>query len=392
MNAQQFDAARTLARTQNPTPAQDAFLEGRILKVQGRWDEAIASFRLSLALDPSDLAARRELAHTLLLSGQYDVAEFHFDVLLDADPNPNMHEDYRRFLNVIAQNKPLGVTGSFAILPSTNINRGTTNTVFDTTSGTFVIDPSSQADSGVGFQLGVSGYARFAQSQQSRWTLTASLFGTGYEDIIHNTATATLGLSYDRAFQNGRWSLAPYTRLTWREGDADQHVTGLRFATSYRVEPRTSLSFAATHEYRDFPNQSYRNGHFDQIVVGLAHQFDPSVVVRGTLSVEQDRPYAAHLQYDGFALGVSLSRTWDGGLATTFSLNAGERSYVGVYPLTTTPRSDDFTKFSVDLFNPRLNVGNFTPRLFCSHTVNTSNVAFYDYDTTECQAVLSTEF
>lgn len=392
INAGQFEDARTLSGTLNPSPADGAFLEGRILKVQGQLDEAIIMFRRCLALDPSNLAARRELAHTLLLNGEYDIAQFHFEALLDIDPDQAMHEGYRGFLRTIRQNKPFGASGSFALLPSSNINRGTTNTVFDTTSGTFVIDPDSKADSGIGIQLGLSGYARFSSTDQSNWLVSASLVGTGYDAEIHNTATAAASLTYGRGFENERWSIGPYTSFTWREDDADRTIYGLQAGLDLRLTPQTSFSFRANHEYRSYPNQSYNDGTFDKLSFSLAYQLDPTFVLRGTINAEQSRPDALHQQYDGYSIGASLSKVWNGGTATTLSLDAGQRAFVGNYPLTTAPRDDDFASVSFTVQNPRIDLNGFTPQLTCSYIANRSNVAFYDYDTRECRATLSTRF
>ena len=393
INTNQFDEARALFQTQNPTAAEQAFFEGRVLKVQGRLDEAIAAFRQSITLDPSNMAARRELAHTLLLDGQYDTSEYFFETLLDIDPNLAMHDGYRRFLSIIRQNKPFGVNGHFALIPSSNINRGTTNTVFNTDSATFVIDAEAQEDAGVGVQIGVSGFARMSPDDQSRWTLLGSIIGTGYEAEIHNNVVSSVSLSYGRGYENGRWSLGPYLSHTWREDDADQNIIGLQFGINHRLGEQTSLAVIANQEYQQFPNQSYKDGPNTRLAFTLGYQFDPSLAVRGTVKLEVSRPEALHLQFDGYSFGASLSKAWEGGLSATLSLDAGRRDYVGIYPLTSSPRGDDYASVAFSVQNSQFRLmERFTPRLTCSHTVNRSNVAFFDYNTTECQAALTTEF
>jgi hypothetical protein len=62
------------------------------------------------------------------------------------------------------------------------------------------------------------------------------------------------------------------------------------------------------------------------------------------------------------------------------------------YPLTSSPRDDDFYKISIGVQHSRIDIQGFTPRLSCSRTVNQSNVAFYDYNATECQATISRNF
>ena len=79
-----------------------------------------------------------------------------------------MRDGYRRFLAMIRRRKPFGVSGYFSMLPSTNVNRGTAETVFQTSIGEFAIDESSQAMSGLGLVVGFSGYGRHALSGDTR--------------------------------------------------------------------------------------------------------------------------------------------------------------------------------------------------------------------------------
>ncbi|SMX32273.1 surface lipoprotein assembly modifier [Actibacterium lipolyticum] len=392
INAGQFEAARTLFETQNPSEAEYAFFEGRTLKVQGRLAEAIKAFRTALQIDPEYIQARRELAHTLLLDQQFDVAEYHFNALLDIDPNPQLREGYRDFLNVIDRNKPVGLSGYFSLIPSSNINRGTTNAIFDTTSGVYVIDPSSKANSGVGAQVGIAGYFRKQTGPKSRVSVNWNLSGTQYEETIYNYATGSLSLAYERSSTNTKWSISPYLRSTWREDDADSDVTGLSFSIARRLSDKNQLGFSVSHEYRHYPNQSYNNGNFEAAAISLIHQVDPSLSLNVGLGLEQGRPSSPHLQYHGNRIFAGVSKAWEGGLNTVVGIEAGARGFVGDFPLTTAPRKDTFHGISATIYNTRIEVKGFTPRLSCSFIANHSNVAFYDYSTTECQATVSKKF
>ena len=121
----QIEAARIALEAEDPSQADRVFFEARILKAQGRLPEAINAFRQVLQIDPNYINARRELAHTLLLNRDYGPSRFHFLQLLKIDPNDQMRNGYREFINVIDQRKPVGFSGYFSILPSTNVNRGT---------------------------------------------------------------------------------------------------------------------------------------------------------------------------------------------------------------------------------------------------------------------------
>lgn len=388
----QIEAARVALEIENPSQADRVFFEARILKAQRRFPEAIRTFRQVLQIDPNYINARRELAHTLLLNRDYSPARFHFEELLKLDQNDQMRDGYRGFLNVIDQNKPIGFGGYFSILPSTNVNRGTTNTVFDTNLGQFVIDPNSQAESGVGVQLGVSGYFRHLTSPMSRISLNWGISGTKYEEERYNNAVGNLALLYEQITQSGSWFVSPYLRKTWREDDADNNARGLRVGLTHRLNDQNHLGFSISHEYRDYAVQDYQDGTFTSTSISLNHQINPSLSISGGFGFERSAPEANHLKYHGRKLFAGVSKAWEGGLQTSFGLEYGIRDYVGDYPLTYSPRDDDFYKISIGVQHSRIDIQGFTPRLSCSHTINQSNVVFYDYNATECQATISRNF
>ena len=392
INAGRFEAAQDLLDTQSPSKADRLFFSGRVLKVQGHLPEAIDTFRQVLVLDPQYIKARRELGHTMLLAGQYDVAEFQFDELLRIDPNTEEHPAYEHFLNIIGQNKPLGFNAFVALVPSTNINRGTTNATFDTANGVYVINATSKASSGVGKQMGFSGFARRNLSPTSRATLAYSVEGTRYNDSIYNYVTGTVSLSYEKRLESGHWSISPYLRVMQRKDQADYTALGLRFDTLRRVSSKNHIKLSLGHEARRYPDQTYNDGGYTTAVISAGRQITPAFSTTGGLALERGNPQAAHLQYLGYRIFAGVSKSWAGGLNTGVGLSLGARKFSGDFPLTTTPRSDRFAGINFTVSNARFRIKGFSPRLACSYTVNTSNVAFYDYDTTECQATISKNF
>lgn len=388
----QFEAARTALETENTSQADILFFEALVLKAQGRHVEAIQGFRRVLQVTPNHINARRELAHTLLLNRDYGPSKYHFEALLQVDPNEQMRDAYRHFVNVIHQNQPIGFGGSFSILPSTNVNRGTTNTVFDTTLGQFVIDPSSQANSGVGTQVGFSGYFRHLNNPTNRLALTWGVSGTRYEAKQYNSATANVALSYEKITSFGSWSFSPYYRAVWREDDADYDARGLRFGLAYRLNDTTQLGFTLAHEYQNFTEHNYRDGAVSYASINLSYQLSPSMSISGGMGVEKSSPDAEHLQYESYEVLAGVARSWEGGLQTNLSVNYAQKDFSGVYPLTNFTRSDESYTISFGVQHSRVNIYGFTPHLSCSHTLNKSNIAFGDYTATECRASISRNF
>ena len=388
----QIDAAQRALEAQNPTEVDRLFFAGRILKAQGRFPEAIQLFREVMRRDPDHLNARRELAHTLMLNRDYGPAEYHFDALLRIDGNEAMRAGYRSFLKAIEENKPFGISGFVSVLPSTNINRGTTNTTLDTSLGEFVIDPNSRAESGIGLSFGLSGYLRRVASPVSRVMLQWSLSGARYEEDRFDYSVGTIGVSYDRLTRWGRWFVNPFFRNVWREDDADHQAAGLRFGVTRRLSDRNQLGFFGSHEYRDYSNLGYQDGSYNTASLRFDRQLSPSVTVGGGVGYEAANPEAEHLQYNAHPVFANLAKSWEGGLQTTFGVWYGRRDFVGDYPLTTEPRVDRAYRLSVGVQHSGIDMRGFTPHLYCSHAINHSNVAFYDFVASECQFSLTRNF
>lgn len=388
----QISAAETRLEHSNPTEIDRLFFQGQVLKASGDFQRAIDIFREVLIRNPQHLNARRELAHTLLLAEQYDAARSNFRRLLEIDPNETMRNGYSNFLTVIAKKKPAGISGYFALRPSTNINRGTDNTYFDTELGQFVISPENRVESGIGYQLGVSGYFRRPLTAESRLVLNWGLTDTVYEADKYDNAVGTLSLTYEKTTGLGGWALSPYAIYTWNNSADDFQTVGARFSLKQRVSREMRVSIDLRHEFRDFASQNYQDGAFNSGQLGIAYQVTPRVSINAGFDVDQSRPAAPHLQYDGFKAFAGITNSWASGLSASFGLEFGQRDYVGDFPLTTSPRRDSFYGIKLSIQNAQINYAGFTPRLSCSYTNNRSNVALYDYSATDCQMTISREF
>jgi len=391
----QFATAQQVLEQGDPTELDNMFFVARVLKATGRPEEAIALFVEILNRDPNYINARRELAHTLLTSGKYEAASTQLGILQRIDSSPQMLAGYRQMQGVIDRNRPVGISGVFALVPSSNINRGTSNSKFVGTSIILNIDPTSQPVSGIGVQLGVSGYFRKVIDAQNRISLNWSLSGVFYKDKALSSLNGQLSLPYERRFANGGISIAPFYRTSWNQDGLNQQATGLRFSADRRISGQNQLALSLSYEERDFPTADYQNGSFSSESLSFNRQINPSLSYQLGVAFEQSKPFAttsAHLSYDGGKLFASVSKAWDGGLRTGLGLEAGYRDFVGDFPLTTSPRYDQFYGINATLSHARVQIAGFVPSLRCGYTFNTSNVAFFDFEVVDCTLGITKEF
>lgn len=380
------DDARALLLTTDPSAEDLMLFQGRVSKANGQLADAIVVFREILDRESRYINARRELAHTLLLNQEFEAAEFHFRELLRSDTDALLREGYWRFLQVIENTRPSGFSTQFALLPSSNVNRGSSHTVFDP--GIPNIPPfriTNQGEAGVGVLLGLSGFYRQPLGHQSGWSLDWGLQGRKYPNETYDSATASLRLGLVHRQNQTQWSFGTFARQAWREDKDDSAAVGVDAAAERYISDRSSLFINAVVEEREYPNSDGSDASFYSSQVGW--RFTPGADTQLTVGARLDanRPDTLHQGYDGRALFGSASRRWSGGIKTDIGLEIGSREYRADFPLTADQRHDDYYRIDATLLTPRWSIHGFTPTTSCSYTRNYSNIAFYDYDVAECR-------
>ena len=327
-----------------------------------------------------------------MLAGRFDSAEFHFRELIRIDPAPDLVRQYRSFLRAIDSSRPVSFRTFGAILPSTNVNRGTRNATFNTDIGQFVIDPESRATSGIGAELGGSASFRLPVDLRSRFLVNSELSGRMYENPDFNSATGTLSASYEYAFAQGRWQAGPYARYAWREDQQGHFALGGQASLGHRLTDTMTAQASGLYEHRTFPDRAFRDGGYFAGTLAVSRQIDPSLSVTLGAGVDRNAPAAPHQRYRGVRVFGGASRQWIGGYDTSVRLEYGRRLFDSDFPLTTAPRRDSFWSISASILNTDVTIAGFAPQLSCSYLDSASNIAFFEFDTTECRIGLTANF
>ena len=195
----------------------------------------------------------------------------------------------------------------------------------------------------------------------------------------------------------GNWSVQPYVRRTWREPDSsgndyDNDAVGIRLTGRMGLDARHALAGSVSHEVRDYATQDQQDGPFSAASLSLERQVNPAWSVWGGFGLERSVPQQPYLRYDGTRVFMGGARSWTGGLQTSAQIEFGQRPFEADFPGLSEARRDEYGRLSVGVRHGRFNYMGFAPQLNCSHTVNASNVALYDYEATDCQIALSREF
>lgn len=392
INSGQIEAAERVLEASNPNEIARLFFAGRVLKFLQKYSTAIEIFEEILDRKPDHINAKRELAHVLILVKDLGGAEKYFRELLLIDNNEVMQNGYRRFLSVIDQNRPSGVGMQFSLLPSSNINKGTSNTVFDSALGDFIIGPSMQAESGLGARFGLSGFFRHLVSPLSKVEINWAIFGTKFGNGVYDSIEKALSISYEKRTLTGQWSLEGYARHGRRNGGEEVRTLGGRYEFSKSISADNSVAFLVSHEYRNYPLTAYRNGPITRSAISITHQFDAGLSVSGGIQSESSQPDTEHLQYISYETFGRISKVWNDETHATVGFRMGGREFSGVYPLTNISRLDSYSGFDFSVNNNRIQYLGFTPKLSCAFNSNSSNVSFFDFSAADCSVRVSKEF
>lgn len=380
----QYDKARAaLAKTPH-SPIDALFLEAQILAHQGRLAEAVAIYRAILAANPALVPVRQILAQTLLNMGDWDAARFHFRTLMEAEPNANLRVQYANALRLIEQKTPSGINASFAVIPSTNVNRGTSNTTISTGLGSFVIDPNSREESGIGFQVGVNAFLRQPYGEDGVFTFSAGASQTIYSNDEFNVTQPTVSAAFTRTGATSSWTATAFASRAYRGTGNDSQTFGLQYAGRRQFEGANVLTYSAVAQNTEYDQQPVQSGPTYSLDIGMQRQIDPTMAVMGGLKLTRGLPEGDHLKYIATGLYGGVSKNWRGGWSAFAGLEVGFRSYDANFTALPFLREDEYVTLRGSLLNSTLSYAGFAPRVNCSYQVNRSNVAFYDYDAAEC--------
>lgn len=369
------------------------FFGGLVAQARGDLDLALDQFDRALRANPDHLNARREIASTLFQQKRYRAAERRFQELIGRDRNTRNHALYEKFIEEIQRNRPLILTGSFSIIPSTNVNRGSNRLVFDSTIGEFTIDPEAQAQSGIGIRAGLVGVYRWPRVNDRRDILTFRINGTIFEESEFNSVVTSLGFTRQIFIdERTRFDVGTTARHNFRGDDADNTSIGVNAGMTRLLQPNLSLSTVASYEYREFEERDTSDGPFATLRFNLNYQQQPSLAYAFALGVSRRVTEAEQSAFWGADIRLSVSKEWSGGLVTGFSALGGFRNFDGLFPLLGERRSDRFVGISGTIQNRSLSIRGFSPSLTCSYTLTESNVAFFASDVAECVIGLRRRF
>ncbi len=358
-----------------------AFLDGLIYVREGQPEQAIKIFREILRVEPDFEPARRELTVLLARSGQLDGAVFHAERLLGTTLDERFRNEIRDFILTHRGGDSQGFSTRFAILPSTNLNRGSSDLTIALGDTIFSIDEPSRAQSGLGVAFGATAWKRWKFAEDWDATVLGSADLKTFQNSVTKTETR-LGtrLDFGRTSNRARLAFGLMADGTLRDDRLFQKRLGLAVSGIYQWRPATQLYGSIEHYVQRHPDRNFLDGTLTAVSFGLQHVVSPSLTFGISTPLSRERTNRLHLDHDDLGVQMSVEKEWEGGLISLASASYTFNDYIGDFPAVGRPRNDRIGTVGVALRHRRVSFFGALPEVSYTYTKSSSNIGFFRYD------------
>ncbi|WP_177213003.1 porin family protein [Celeribacter neptunius] len=363
--------------------------KGRAVLTEGAPAKSVSYFAKAWHLAPTDPTAQLAIAEAWAQAGQQRRAEAFLRHLL-ADPTQQENAAlYLAALSELARRYPLQFSASFALLPSTNIKNTSSEPYFDTLWGRFLIDDGGKETSGVGVEAAAQLLYRRPISHGLSVELGSSLRRIWYPEpeLRYWRGRLSVDLKSDvqaSSFRAGLHADRVYYSEV-EEPSSDRLSTGLHGSWSRRLSGAETLSASGVIEYRDYLDKDTLSGRYGSLGLGWSKRVMATggLTLGGTL--ERSTPSLEYHRYWGASLRAGYNFDLSDTLRAGVDFGATLRQYDTAFPSVDFARRDEIYRIGVSLSSSRIKIMGSTPKLSCSYKVQTSNIALYSSETTDCR-------
>jgi outer membrane protein len=360
------------------------FIEGLLLKSQGKLTQAVEKFRAALAQDPSLTLVRSELAQTLVELQEDDSAKHQFQLLAADAPSEEAASGIRSFIDQVDARTPFKFSGYVSLAPSTNLNNGSKrDTIYAPGVGqTFDINASSKAKSGFGVAGGLNaGYTKRLGNDFS-FVAGAGANARLYDDKDFNSYGLSQTAEIRRLVEHGYFGFGAVSSQSLKKDKVGvSYVSyGPRLSASLQVTAQNHLSASSTYEWRNNIDHKGIEGTALMLNGAWTHAFDASLnaTVFGGLDIIKSETTGA--SYTSHSAGMTVYKELTFGITSRLTGEVERSNFEDYDALSAAYREDTRLTGTIELTKRDLNLMGFAPSLSYSYTENLSNVNLYDFN------------
>jgi len=360
-----------------------AYLLAVVYARTGRADRAEKLLREILAREPGIDAVRIELVRILAAQGKRQAAGYQLNQLTDSADLAGDQDQLTQLSRRIGATEGFSLSGYFSLAPSTNINGGTSHSTIMIGGLPFVINNAAREQSGIGVRAGaVAGYTHMLTEDLSVYaSLSAEVFDYSNDDFDKQEGELRAGFRREQL----RYSFQAEAIVDrhWQDRKAYSLGIGGRVLAKWNFSQGWWLSGEIIHMDRSFDATKAADARTTRATATLRRAFSNSLAVSVSSSFEREtvpaRPWNAY-QSQSVTLGLETPIAY--GVRMTALLTAGRREFEDLFPGLRVLRQDRFWELRGTFRKDDFQIAGFSPIVGLSHKHQSSNVAFFDYETT----------
>lgn len=352
--------------------------------------------RKQLSRDLGNRKLRFGYAQASYQSGHYDAAKYHLRVLMRTVRSKAELDRLQNAYATVVKGSPWSFGLNFAFLPSTNINRTASSSTFDTPIGVFAIANGGAEESGVGLRFG--GRIAYEKIMSSGISLTygAALNRSQYPENRLNHYDGHISLTWGQRALSGFTQFTPYAaRYVYddnKKNNSDSTRYGLKLSYEHYLTHNSSMTGKISAERRNYDDLDSLDGLFLRASLSYSGKIAEDYSTRLGIKISRSTPNKEHLRYTGTILFGDLSRNYPKVGTFGIHVSMGGRQYEGLFPALGIARQDYLASIGISFSSPKIRIWKITPKLSCRVEKNQSNVALYDYQSTDCTISFQRKF
>ncbi|MDE0174793.1 MAG: surface lipoprotein assembly modifier [Defluviicoccus sp.] len=356
------------------------FLWGTIAAKRGDWREAIARFRAMLARNPDLPRVRLDLAFVYFQAGEDRNAAYHFRLALGTADLPEIARARAlAFLDRIRRRKTWSVTGSFAVLPDSNINNATGARSVELFGLPATLSDDARRTSGVGVSANLSGGYEARLASDLRFRVGGGLRTRTYREDRFDERILSLRAGPRILFE--KFDLRPELTMgrRWLGGEVYNRTVGAALSGSWLIGDTWRLGASLGREWVDY-RTFLGEGSLDSAGLNLAHALGRATQVRVQTTFRRERLDRDAYSWREAILGISVSRELPWGFVVSGGPSYRWREYgAPLHSLGPDARRDRTLAGRITVSNRSVELFGFMPEVTVRHERRTSNLALYDY-------------
>lgn len=349
-----------------------------------------------LSQNPQNRTVRFRHAQASYQVGNHDAARYHLQQLMRTSPNARDLEKLYEAYAIVVAKSPWSFGLNFSFLPSTNVNKTSSNEIFETPLGPLLIAGGGAEESGVGVRYGARVNYESILSTDASLTYGFEINRNQFPADRLNNIDGTIRLSWRKVSLSGQTTVAPFVtrhiyEVTERTSSNSTRY-GLQVGHEHFLTFDSSITGMFTAERRDYDDKKYLDGSFFSTSLSYQNRVSDSYHVRFQTGISASTPQEDHLRYTAITFSGELTRSVKSLGSIGINIGLGKRAHKANFPLLGKTREDRSASIGFSFRPQKLRVLGASPKVSCVLQKNRSNIALYEYKSTDCTLTFERNF